>query len=67
MYHFKVNDEGLFMHHRWLAPIKLTSVSKDFFQTRYGFYVKFNRNSQGAISNLTINSRRTINVTFDKK
>jgi hypothetical protein len=67
VYHLAVKDEKLVIQHRWIGEISLTAVAADFFQTDFGFYVKFNRNKEGNISNLSISSGRTLNVIFQRK
>jgi CubicO group peptidase (beta-lactamase class C family) len=67
VYHLTVKEKKLTIQHRWIGEISLTAVAADFFQTDFGFYVKFNRNKEGDISNLSINSGRTLNVIFHRK
>ena len=67
VYKLTVKEKKLTIQHRWLGEIALTAVAADFFQTGFGFYVKFNRNKEGNISSLSINSGRTLNVIFNRK
>ncbi len=67
VYHLTVKEKKLTIQHRWIGEIALTAVAADFFQSNFGFYVKFNRNKEGNISNLSINSGRTLNVIFHRK
>ena len=67
VYHLTVKEKILTIQHRWIGEIALTAIADDFFQTDFGFYVKFNRNKKGDISNLSINSGRTLNVIFHRK
>lgn len=67
VYQLTVKEKKLTIQHRWIGEIALTAVAADFFQTDFGFYVKFNRNKEGNISNLSINSGRTLNVIFHRK
>lgn len=67
VYHLIVKDENLTVQHRWLGEIPLEPVTNDFFKTDRGFYVKFNRNEDGDISSLSVNSGRTLNVIFHRK
>lgn len=67
VYKLTVKEKKLTIQHRWLGEIALTAVAADFFQTGFGFYVKFNRNKEGNISSLSINSGRTLNVIFHRK
>ncbi|MGK0413036.1 MAG: CubicO group peptidase (beta-lactamase class C family) [Polaribacter sp.] len=67
VYHVIVKEEKLTMQHRWNDNIVLDAISKDFFKTNWGYTVKFNRNNEGDISGLSINSGRTLNVIFQRK
>jgi len=67
IYHLVFKDEKLTIKHRWLGDIQLEPISKDFFKTDWGYYVKFIRNKEGEISKLSINSGRTLNVVFNRK
>ena len=67
VYHLIIKENNLTIQHRWLGELSLEPVAKDFFKTDRGFYVKFNRNNDGDISNLSINSGRTLNVIFHRK
>lgn len=67
VYHLTVKEKKLTIQHRWIGEITLTAIADDFFQTDFGFYVKFNRNKEGNISYLSINSGRTLNVIFHRK
>lgn len=66
VYHLILKEHNLIIRHRWLGEIKLKPVTKDFFKTSMGFYVKFNRNNNGYISNMSINYGRTLNVIFNR-
>ncbi len=66
-YHLIVKEEKLTIQHRWNDDIVLDPISKDFFKTNRGYTVKFNRNSEGDILGLSINSGRTVNVIFQRK
>lgn len=66
-YHLIVKDKNLTVKHRWLGEIALEPVANDFFKTEKGFYVNFNRNEDGDISSLSVNSSRTLNVVFHRK
>lgn len=67
VYHLVLKDKKLKIHHRWLGEISLEPVSRDFFNTDWGYYVLFIRNSMGEISGLSINSGRTLDVRFQRK
>lgn len=67
IYHLVFKDEKLTIKHRWLGDIQLEPISKDFFKTDWGYYVKFIRNKEGEIEKLSINSGRTLNVVFNRK
>lgn len=67
VYQLTVKEKKITIQHRWIGEISLTAVAADFFQTDFGFYVKFNRNKEGNISNLSISSDRTLNVIFHRK
>ncbi len=67
VYHLIIKENNLTIQHRWLGELSLEPVAKDFFKTDWGFYVKFNRNNDRYISNLSINSGRTLNVIFHRK
>jgi CubicO group peptidase (beta-lactamase class C family) len=67
VYHLIVKEEKLTIQHRWNNDIVLDAISKDFFKTNRGYTVKFNRNNEGEISGLSINSSRTLNVVFKRK
>jgi CubicO group peptidase (beta-lactamase class C family) len=67
VYHLSVKDEILTIQHRWIGEVLLEPVTKDFFKTEWGFYLKFNRNTKGDISGLSIYSGRTLNVNFERK
>jgi len=67
VYQLIVKEKELTIQHRWIGEIALTAVTADIFQTDFGFYVKFNRNKEGNISNFSINSGRTLNVIFNRK
>ena len=66
VYHIILNDGTLNINHRWLGEISLEPVSNDFFKTNMGFYLKFNRNKKGDISNLSVSSGRALNVIFNR-
>jgi hypothetical protein len=63
-YNLKVDKRELVIQNRWLGIVKLQPISKDFFQSNKDFYVKFNRNEEGKIIGLSINSERTLDVSF---
>lgn len=63
IYHLVVKDGKLIIQHRWLGEIQLIPISKDFFHSSQGFYVKFNRKGD-KFANLSISSARTLNVMF---
>jgi len=67
IYHLVIKDEKLTVKHRWLDDVQLEPISKDLFKTDRGAYLKFNRNNEGDILGLSINSGRTINVIFQLK
>ncbi len=61
------SEEGkLMLKNRWFGMMSLEPISKDFFESNKGYYVKFTRNQQGKISGLNINSERTLNVVFNR-
>lgn len=64
VYHLIVKDGNLTIQHRWIGESSLEPIANDFFKTDWGFYVKFNRTSEGDISSLSVNSGRTLNVIF---
>jgi CubicO group peptidase (beta-lactamase class C family) len=64
VYHIILKDGTININHRWLGEISLEPVSNDFFKTDDGYYMKFNRNTKGGISNLSMSSGRTLNVIF---
>ncbi|PWI31039.1 hypothetical protein DI383_06275 [Flavobacteriaceae bacterium LYZ1037] len=66
LYHIQVVNNQLVVQHRWNEDIFLKPISKDFFATDYGMYVKFNRNKKGEVSELSIYSGRTLNVIFKR-
>ncbi len=66
VYHLMLKEGKLSIHHRWLGEIPLEAIAKDLFKTQWGYFVKFNRNKSGAISNLSISSGRTLNVVFQR-
>jgi CubicO group peptidase (beta-lactamase class C family) len=65
-YHVVIKDKKLTINHRWLGDLHLVPISKDFFNTDWGFHVHFFRNGDGKISKLSMNSSRTLNVVFDR-
>ena len=67
VYHLIVKDKNLTIQHRWLGEVSLEPIANDFFKTDWGFYVKFDRNKDGDISSLNVNSGRTLNVVFYRK
>jgi len=70
VYHLIIKDEKLFLQHRWIGEASLEAISKDFFKSEWGFFVKFIkfiRNTEGEISGLSISSSRTLNVQFKRK
>ncbi|TYA53318.1 serine hydrolase domain-containing protein [Formosa maritima] len=67
VYNIHVVNNQLIVKHRWNEDITLKPISKDFFGTDYGLYIKFNRNEKGEIIALSIYSGRTLNVIFEKK
>lgn len=66
-YHVQIKNNQLVVQHRWNEDITLKPISKDFFETDYGMYIKFNRNEKGEVIALSIYSGRTLNVIFKKK
>lgn len=67
VYHLIIKDGNLSIQHRWIGEISLEPIANDFFETDWVFYVKFNRNIEGDISSLSVNSGRTLNVIFQRK
>ena len=67
MYHVELTNKNLKLNHRWLGDIELEPISEDLFRSSRGFYVKFNRNKAGEISNFSISKGRTLNVVFNLK
>jgi hypothetical protein len=67
VYHLKVKEEELNIQHRWIGDISLKPVSKDFFSTNFGIYVKFTGDSKGEINGLSLYSGRTLDVYFKRK
>ncbi|MEM6721624.1 MAG: serine hydrolase domain-containing protein [Bacteroidota bacterium] len=65
-YHLQVKDDTLTLQHRWLGTLLLRPISKDFFRSNKGFYVKFMRNEEGKIKGFNVNSERTTNVYFQR-
>jgi hypothetical protein len=65
-YNLKVDKRELVIQNRRLGIVKLQPISKDFFQSKKDFYVKFNRNKEGKIEGFTINSERTLDVFFKR-
>jgi CubicO group peptidase (beta-lactamase class C family) len=66
-YHVHLINNQLVVLHRWNEDITLKPISKDYFGTDHGMYVKFNRNEKGDVIALSIYSGRTLNVVFKKK
>lgn len=66
IYHLKMKNDQLFIKHRWLGEIELTAISKDLFQSDWGWFLAFDRDENDLITGLHINSGRTLNVTFDR-
>lgn len=66
VYNLYIENGELMVKNRWFGIMKLQPISKDFFETSKGYYVKFIRNQRGEISGLNINSERTLNVYFDR-
>lgn len=50
-----------------LGEIPLESITNDFFKSEWGLYIKFERNEDGNISSLSVNSGRTLNVIFNRE
>lgn len=67
VYHLNVKENKLTIQHRWLGEISLEPIAKDFFKTDWAFYIEFNRDEEGNISSLSVNSGRTLNVIFHRK
>lgn len=67
VYHLKLDEAELSIHHRWLGKISLEPVSKDFFRGGFGIYVVFVRDEQGKVTGFNVNSGRTLNVFFEKR
>lgn len=67
VYHLIVKDGNLMIKHRWIGEVSLEPISKDIFKTDWGYFVKFNRNKEREILNLSISSGRTLNVVFNRK
>lgn len=65
VYHLRVEEDHLSIHHRWLGEITLEPVTDDFFRTNYGFYINFNRTEEDELTGLSVNSGRTLNVIFN--
>ncbi len=66
VYNLYIENGELNVKNRWFGIMKLQPISKDFFESNKGYYVKFTRNQQGEISGLNINSERTLNVHFNR-
>lgn len=66
VYHITSKDGVLNVQHRWLGNIPLNPISKAFFGTDFGFYVKFVRDENDNVTSLSINSGRTLNVIFNR-
>ena len=66
VYHITLKDGNLEVQHRWLGDISLNPISKDFFGTEFGFYVRFIRDDNGKVSDLSIYTGRTLNVIFSR-
>ncbi len=64
VYHLIIKGNNLTIQHRWFGEILLEPITNDFFKTNGGLYVKFNRNNNWDIINLSISSGRTLNVIF---
>ncbi|MEM9830353.1 MAG: serine hydrolase domain-containing protein [Bacteroidota bacterium] len=67
VYHLRLEEDHLSIHHRWLGEITLEPVAPDFFRTNYGFYVNFNRTEEDELTGLSVNSGRTLNVIFNRQ
>jgi len=67
VYHLTVKDKKLNINHRWLGNLTIEPISKDFFKSEWGYYVKFVRDNNDNISGLSIYSGRTLNVFFQRK
>jgi CubicO group peptidase (beta-lactamase class C family) len=66
VYHLTVKDKKLNINHRWLGNLSIEPISKDFFKSEWGYYVKFARDNDDNISGLSIYSGRTLNVFFQR-
>ena len=66
VYNLYIENGELKVKHRWFGIMKLKPISKDFFESNKGYYVKFTRNQRGEISGLNINTERTLNVYFNR-
>lgn len=67
VYHLIIKSEKLTIQHRWIDDLSLEPIANDFFKMDWGYYVKFNRNEEGDILSLSVNSGRTLNVIFYRK
>jgi len=66
LYHLKLKDEQLSIHHRWLGEIPINPIGGDVFSSSYGYFIKFHRDTNNAIKGLSIYSGRTLNVYFQR-
>ena len=67
VYHLALKDLKLTIQHRWIGEVKLEPITNDLFQMEWGYFVKFGRNSEGGISDLSVFSGRTLDVKFQRK
>jgi CubicO group peptidase (beta-lactamase class C family) len=67
VYHLVIDQKQLVIQHRWLGEIRLNPISKDFFKSNWGWYLKVIRNDKKEIVGFNMSSGRTLNVLFKKK
>ncbi|MTB52103.1 serine hydrolase [Lewinella sp. W8] len=66
-YHLVVEENQLRVRHRWLGEVRLNPVTRDVFQSDWGWFLEFERSASGDILGFNINSGRTLGVFFERK
>ena len=66
-YHVILKEDALSVQHRWLGEINLNPISKDLFESDWGWFFEFKRSELNEIIGFDVSGRRTLNVFFEKE
>jgi CubicO group peptidase (beta-lactamase class C family) len=66
-YSLSVKDGGLWLAHRWLAPVRLRAAYADAFEAGEGRLLRFTRDGTGTIDGVSVYAGRVRHLRFERQ